>query len=612
MTILRTNTIAGVGTTTFGPTLSGNLEFNSQNYVVLPKGTSTQEGVLRTTADVVGTGGTFYDNLVLAMPFNAATGLTDVSSRNRNPAAYGNVAISTAQSKYYGSSAYFDGSGDYIQLANNDDFNFGSGNFTMEGWIYFNNATHYSFFLNKRLNNTEYGPFLVGTNNTGSFILFASSTGSSWDLSSGTSFGSFSANQWVHFALVRNGSSFTGYVNGVGTLITTSSNSLLTNNSYVNIGGDVNNNYHNGYLQDLRIYKGVAKYTANFTPPERIAEIGVGFKAGQLRYNTDSNKVELYDGNQWTEVQSSRPDLNGGARGVFGGGLTLATPTINVIQYINIASTGNAQDFGDLTQQRNTPGSCSSSTRGVFSGGSAPGEFVNTIDFITISSTGNAQDFGDLLVNRRILSGCSSSTRGLFGGGYQSGGPNTYNIIEYITISTTGNAVDFGDLTVGRYGLASFSSSVRGVWAGGYGAPSYRNTIDYVTISTLGNATDFGDVGVSNYYLSGCANPIRGIYTEGVGPSSGIVNTISYVTIASTGNGIKFGDLTTRRLATGACSSSIRGVFAGGNDTSPTPTATNIIDYVSILTQGNAVDFGDLIDGNYGYLAGCSNAHGGL
>jgi hypothetical protein len=79
--------------------------------------------------------------------------------------------------------------------------------------------------------------------------------------------------------------------------------------------------YFDGYIQDLRIYKGLAKYTANFTPPERIAEIGVGFKTGALRYNTDSNKVELYDGSQWAEVQSSRPDLNGGARGVFGGGL---------------------------------------------------------------------------------------------------------------------------------------------------------------------------------------------------------------------------------------------------------------------------------------------------
>jgi hypothetical protein len=102
MTILRVNTIAGIGSTHFGTTLSGNIKFNSQNYVVLPKGTSTQSGVLRDTVDVVGTGGTFHDNLVLAMPFNQATGLRDVSSRNRNPAVYGNVGIATTVSKYYG------------------------------------------------------------------------------------------------------------------------------------------------------------------------------------------------------------------------------------------------------------------------------------------------------------------------------------------------------------------------------------------------------------------------------------------------------------------------------------------------------------------------------
>jgi hypothetical protein len=123
MTILRTNTIAGIGET-FGPLLDGDLEFNSQNYIVLPKGSSNQQGVLRTTEDVIGVGGTYYDNLVLAMPFNEATGFRDVSSRNRNPAAYGNVAISTAQSKYYGSSAYFDGSGDYLSIENTNDFDF--------------------------------------------------------------------------------------------------------------------------------------------------------------------------------------------------------------------------------------------------------------------------------------------------------------------------------------------------------------------------------------------------------------------------------------------------------------------------------------------------------
>jgi hypothetical protein len=62
--------------------------------------------------------------------------------------------------------------------------------------------------------------------------------------------------------------------------------------------------------------------------------VGLGSTAGALRYNTDSNKVELWDGNQWVEVQSSRPDLNGGARGVFNG-----NAATNVIDYINITST---------------------------------------------------------------------------------------------------------------------------------------------------------------------------------------------------------------------------------------------------------------------------------
>ena len=138
MTILRTNTIAGIGET-FGPLLDGDLEFNSQNYIVLPKGSSNQQGVLRTTEDVIGVGGTYYDNLVLAVSFNEATGFRDVSSRNRNPGAYGNVAISTAQSKYYGSSAYFDGSGDYLSIdvgisTSTSDFVLGpsGSNFTIE------------------------------------------------------------------------------------------------------------------------------------------------------------------------------------------------------------------------------------------------------------------------------------------------------------------------------------------------------------------------------------------------------------------------------------------------------------------------------------------------
>src|SRR3990170_7845277 len=97
-----------------------------------------------------------------------------------------------------------------------------------------------------------------------------------------------------------------------------------------------------------------------------------------------------------------------GSRGLFGGGTT--GPHSNVIDYVTIASAGNAIDFGDLTVARYAPGSCSSTTRGLFGGGN-DGAVSNVIDYVTIASAGNATDFGDLTVARSNLAGCSSSTR---------------------------------------------------------------------------------------------------------------------------------------------------------------------------------------------------------
>jgi hypothetical protein len=597
MTILRTNTIAGTGTT-FGPLLDGNLEFNSQNYVVLPKGTSTQEGVLRTTADVVGTGGTFYDNLVLAMPFNAATGLTDVSSRNRNPAAYGNTTISTAQSKYYGSSAYFDGSGDYLSLVSSNDFKFGTGDFTVEAWIY------------QTADNTYPTLFEIGNHLNSSGIVFITRSGGNAQIYSGGFYGavSFSLNQWNHLAFVRSSGNLLIFVNGVLGSTTAFTNNL-TDTSFIVSGVSLSPvstsvYWFNGYLQDLRIYKGLAKYTSNFTPPDRIAEVGVGFKTGQLRYNTDSNKVELYDGNQWTEVQSSRPDLNGGARGIFGGGYT-APGNTNVIQYITISSTGNSLDFGDLTVPRRGVAGCSSNTRGIFGGGTGgtPDSIKNTLDYITISSTGDSISFGSLSVTRRNTASCSNATRGIWAGGNDDS--TYYNTIDYVTISSIGNAVDFGDLTSGRTAPYGLSSATRGIFGGGFGNPANTNIIDYITISTLGNATDFGDLTIAARDRGSCSNSIRGLFASYFNVPSTTGNIIDYITIATLGNAVKFGELSATRYNPAGCASPTRGVFASGAG------LTNTIDYVTIMTQGNAVDFGDTLAVNE-QLAGVSNAHGGL
>ena len=145
-----------------------------------------------------------------------------------------------------------------------------------------------------------------------------------------------------------------------------------------------------------------------------------------------------------------------GSRGLFGGGVA----NTNVIDYVDITTTGNATDFGDLTQGRQALASLSSSTRGIFGGGFISPNYQNTIDYVTIASTGNAIDFGDLLSACFAKACTSSSTRSVMGGGYTSG---AINVIEYITIDTTGNAIDFGDLTVSRYGPTACSSGHGGL-----------------------------------------------------------------------------------------------------------------------------------------------------
>ena len=339
---------------------------------------------------------------------------------------------------------------------------------------------------------------------------------------------------------------------------------------------------------------------------------------GAIRFNTDSNKPELWDGSQWAEFQLSYVglgtggDTGPGARGLTGGGGDGGYTSS--IEYFNIASTGNSQSFGDLS----TSGAiqfgvcCSSSTRGVWAGGRAPSPTgtVNTIQYVTISSTGNATSFGILNDKREYHTSCSNSTRGIFAGGNVGTAPTqpATNNIQYITIPSTGNSVTFGQLTRTQEGGGGAASPTRGIFFGGY-IPSASNIIDFITISTLGDAQDFGDLTDNGIGVYACANSTRAVIAKGY-KSPANINNIDYVTIATTGNAVDFGDRTTIARYGGACSSSTRGVFSGGY-AAPTASYSDVIDYITILTQGNAVDFGDLTTAR-GTTGSCSNAHGGL
>jgi hypothetical protein len=302
-------------------------------------------------------------------------------------------------------------------------------------------------------------------------------------------------------------------------------------------------------------------------------------------------------------------------RALFGGGIDTSVIT-NAITYVSISTLGNSVTFGQLTTNRYSLTAFASSTRGVFAGGDRTSAiFYNVIDYVTIASLGNAATFGTLTANGRYaLGGASNETRGLSFAGYNaSTGPGFMNVIDYVTIATTGNATDFGDTTVVNAYLAACASTTRATYAGGYDGSNPYVGIGYVTIATTGNATNFGNLSVSRFMLSSCSSATRGLYAGGrtsVGSSytSGS-NIIDYITIASTGNAIDFGDLTVARGQLAAASSSTTAIFGGGQNTSG--VKVNTIDYVTIATTGNAASFGSLSTATT-EIAATSNCHGGI
>ena len=303
---------------------------------------------------------------------------------------------------------------------------------------------------------------------------------------------------------------------------------------------------------------------------------------------------------------------------IAGGGDTAGGNFSNTIDIVQVRSKGNASDYGDLALGRQSlaNGCISSTTRGLFYAGddSGPSVYVNNIDFITMASVGNAVDFGDATADDSGGGGFSNTTRGGRGGGFTgAGNPFGSNIIDYVTIATTGNATDFGDLSSVRYSDSGLSSSTRGIFGGGAvytGTTVYTNIMEYITIASTGNVTDFGDIlGAADNMLS-ASSATRGLYLGGIASSGApsVQNVIQYITIASTGNAQDFGDLATAVRSGGPGSNSISGITMGGY----TPSLSNVIQEVTIASTGDAADFGDLTQTRGDNPGTVSPSHGGL
>ena len=321
-------------------------------------------------------------------------------------------------------------------------------------------------------------------------------------------------------------------------------------------------------------------------------------KAGAIRFNTDSSQLEIYDGNQWTGILGTSPELQtGGTRGMQFAG---EAPSF-VNNFFNISSTGNAASFGGFASNRFYASACASRTRAIVDSGESS---MTNREFFTIASTGGGTSFGSCY-NHRSGTAFSSATRGVFGGGNDF---STYgiNTIEYVTISTEGSGIDYGDLAHKASGSDGFSDQTRGVFCGEYNP--YTELCQYLNIAVGGITADFGNLSQNTRFQGACSNSTRGVNGGGYTPSSpNRTNTIDICTIQTLGDFVDFGDLTSLRSHMAAASSPIRAVCFGGE----TPSKVNTMDYIHYASVGNALDFGDLT-GSYYTSGGTSNGHGGL
>jgi hypothetical protein len=230
----------------------------------ITKGAALYSGTTMTVPTSLNTTTVSSGTVSLLCNFTNA-GITDATAKNVLETV-GNAQISTTQSKFGGSSISFDGSGDYLYQPNQVNLRFGTGDYTVEFWIYPNNFSGTPVIIDFRTANAASG---------GAIQIFLDTSGVTTVYGGGatgnlliTAAAAISTGVWTHIALTRNGTSTRLFING------TQSGSTATDSTGYGLGAlwiganaSGGSNYLNGFIDDLRVTKGYARYTTTFTPP---------------------------------------------------------------------------------------------------------------------------------------------------------------------------------------------------------------------------------------------------------------------------------------------------------------------------------------------------------
>ena len=344
-------------------------------------------------------------------------------------------------------------------------------------------------------------------------------------------------------------------------------------------------------------------YELHFDDSDHIFTNDGGYNDG----NANAGRVMAYTLDSSTHVANFDAQSlqgQGSTNNYYGGSFAVSKGWL--IAKENNPTTSPATEYLIFTNYRSAIAPVSftwGGARGFILGGITqnPTAKVNNIEYWTIANPGNATDFGDLTTARQSMASMSSGTRGVIAGGYEGAVSVALNEMQYITCATPGNGTDFGDLTWQTFYGAGHSNGTKGFYSGGQraseGSYGYVNTIDQITIATTGNATDTADLTLARAGGDqGVNDATRAVHMGGQSASQR-EDVIDYFSMDTTSNAVDFGDIASGGRVRAASGSDVTyGILAGGRRTGSSHANdwTENIDYITIQTTGNSSDFGDL------------------
>lgn len=291
-------------------------------------------------------GDTLYPSVALLLHCdgsNGSTTFTDSSPTPKTVTAYGNAKISTAQSKFGGASIAFDGAGDYITFPDSADFNFGSGDFTVECWFYESATGAIRQIIGQHTTESAPNTSFVLLSDSGK-VSFAAVYGSNYATAANASAHTLSA--WHHVAGVRDGSTIRLYLDGAQVASASIGSNTVNNSSRPVCLGTVMHNTgresagydFNGYIDEVRITNGLARYTGagSFTPPAAAFLDYAGQVSGVVRDDTGAlcaRTVRIVNRSTGALIASTTSNASTGA-------YVLPTPTLDEVQRIVLDDSG--------------------------------------------------------------------------------------------------------------------------------------------------------------------------------------------------------------------------------------------------------------------------------